>query len=492
MQPIQDISLASPQDRVLLCSPLSSTSVESDWHTGKTNPGTQDITLPGPISKHYLERQQHRESNARSYPRRIHLAIREAKGIYIKDVDGNLYFDCLAGAGSLALGHNHPAVLAAMRATLDTNLPLHTLDLTTPVKDAFVEELFASLPAEFAQKAKIQFCGPSGADAVEAALKLVKTATGRRSVLSFQGGYHGMTHGALSLTGNLKAKHAIAGLMPDVHFLPYPYAYRCPFGLGGEAGHRMSSHYIEALLDDPESGIVPPAAMILEVVQGEGGVIPAPDEWVRQMRRLTHDRTIPLIVDEIQSGLGRTGKLYAFEHAGIVPDVVLLSKAIGGSLPLSVMVYNEALDQWAPGAHAGTFRGNQLAMAAGMATLRYILEHRLSDHAAEMGDRLMAQFRQIQAAFPCLGDVRGRGLMIGVEVVNPAIAANSSGSYPAHPQLASCIQAECLRRGLIIEIGGRHGSVVRFLPPLIVMADQIDSISEIFERGVKAAVDQLL
>lgn len=492
MQPIRNVSLSNTPDFVLSRSSSSSSLLESDLHNEYSAPEEQPITLPGPISKQYLERQQQRESNARSYPRRIRLAIREAKGIYIKDVDGNLYFDCLAGAGTLALGHNHPVVLAAMRSTLDANLPLHTLDLTTPIKDTFVEELFASLPTEFARKAKIQFCGPSGADAVEAALKLVKTATGRRSVLSFQGGYHGMTHGALSLTGNLNAKHAIAGLMPDVHFLPYPYHYRCPFGLGGEAGHRMSSHYIESLLDDPESGIVTPAAMILEVVQGEGGVIPAPDDWMRQMRRLTRDRKIPLIVDEIQSGFGRTGKLYAFEHSGILPEVLLLSKAIGGSLPLSVVLYDESLDQWAPGAHAGTFRGNQLAMAAGTATLRYILEHRLADHAAEMGDRLMTQLRQIQSHFSCLGEVRGRGLMVGVEVVNPAISANPCGSHPAHPQLASCIQAECLSRGLIIEIGGRHSSVVRFLPPLIVTPDQIDSISEIFERAVKAAVEQLL
>ncbi|MEP0920023.1 aspartate aminotransferase family protein [Leptolyngbya sp. DQ-M1] len=492
MQPIRDVSLSNAQDLMVSLSSSAPSILESGFQDGHAAPGAQNITLPGPLSKRYLDRQQQRESNARSYPRRIHLAIREAKGIYIKDVDGNLYFDCLAGAGSLALGHNHPAVLAAMREALDTNLPLHTLDLTTPIKDTFVEELFASLPGEFARKAKIQFCGPSGADAVEAALKLVKTATGRRSVLSFQGGYHGMTHGALSLTGNLKAKQAVSGLMPDVHFLPYPYAYRCPFGLGGEAGHHMSSHYIESLLDDPESGIVSPAAMILEIVQGEGGVIPAPDEWLRQIRSLTRDRNIPLIVDEIQSGLGRTGKLYAFEHSGIMPDVLLLSKAIGGSLPLSVVLYDEALDQWAPGAHAGTFRGNQLAMAAGTATLRYIVENRLSDHATKMGDRLMAHLRQIQSDFPCLGEVRGRGLMVGVEIVNPAIAANRCGSYPAYSQLASCIQAECLRRGLIIEIGGRHSSVIRFLPPLIVTAEQIDSISEIFERGVKAAVEQFL
>lgn len=445
------------------------------------------ITLPGKLSSQYLERQQDRESNARTYPRRIPIAIREANGIYIKDVDGNLYFDCLSGAGTLSLGHNHPVVVEAIRTALDNNLPLHTLDLTTPIKDEFVAELFASLPPKLAQNARIQFCGPTGADATEAAVKLVKTATGRRSMLSFHGSYHGMTNGALSLTGNLDAKAAVSGLMPEVHFLPYPYQYRCPFGLGGEIGHRTSSYYIESILTDPESGIVPPAGMILEIVQGEGGVIPAPDEWIREMRRITYEQNIPLIVDEIQTGFGRTGKLFAFEHSGIIPDVLLLSKAIGGSLPLSVVIYNQNLDQWQPGAHAGTFRGNQLAMAAGIAALRYTIENRLADRAVELGNLLTSHLLQIQSEVSCIGDVRGRGLMVGVEIVNPYGKANKQGFYPQHPQLALQIQAECMRRGLILELGGRHNSVVRFLPPLIVTSEQIDSICEIFQVAIKSA-----
>ncbi len=447
----------------------------------------EEMTVPGSISKKYLDRQAQRESNARSYPRRIPIAIREAKGIYVTDVDGRQYFDCLSGAGTLSLGHNHPVVIEAIRAVLDSGLPLHTLDLTTPIKDQFVEELFSALPSSFANQAKIQFCGPSGADAVEAATKLVKTATGRRSMLSFHGGYHGMTNGALSLTGNLSAKEAVAGLMADVHFLPYPYHYRCPFGLGGEAGYRTSSHYIESILSDPESGIVAPAGLILEIVQGEGGVVPAPDAWVKELRRITYERGVPLIVDEIQTGFGRTGSLFAFEQSGIIPDVLLLSKAIGGSLPLSVVVYNKALDQWNPGAHAGTFRGNQLAMAAGLASLRYTVDNRLSDHAQIMGERLMCHLRQLQNEVSCIGEVRGRGLMVGVEIVNPHESANHRGIYPQYSEMSKQIQAECIRRGLIVELGGRYSSVVRFLPPLIVTADQIDSICEIFQIAVKAA-----
>ncbi|KXK07308.1 MAG: diaminobutyrate-2-oxoglutarate transaminase [Nitrospira sp. OLB3] len=438
----------------------------------------------------YLERQAARESNARSYPRRLPLALSKGKGLYVQDTDGRTYIDCLACAGALALGHNHPVVVEAINRMLRDGLPFQTLDLTTPVKDRFVETLFDCLPPSFAEGAKIQFCGPSGADAVEAALKLVKIATGRRTILAFHGAYHGMTHGALGLMGHLAPKQAIVGLMPEVHFLPFPYEYRCPFGVGGEKGMRLSASYIERMLDDPNSGVVEPAAMILEVVQGEGGVIPAAKTWLQDIRRMTQARGIPLIVDEVQTGLGRTGRLFAFEHADIVPDVVVLSKAIGGGLPLSVVVYRPEWDRWTAGAHAGTFRGNQLAMATGLATMEFITAERIDEHAARMGERLSGLLRQIQAASRSIGDVRGRGLMVGVEIVARDEPLDLPGCHPSAPGLASRIQHEALRRGLILELGGRHNSVVRFLPPLIVTAEQIDTIAAIFADAVKAAEQQ--
>ncbi len=435
----------------------------------------------------YLERQALRESNARSYPRRLPLALTKAKGIYVQDNEGRTYIDCLACAGALALGHNHPVVVEAINRMLRDELPFQTLDLTTPVKDRFVEKVFECLPKEFAEGAKIQFCGPSGADAVEAAIKLVKVASERRTILAFQGAYHGMTHGTLGLTGDLGPKRAISGLMADVHFLPYPYAYRCPFGVGGEEGHRLSSAYIERLLDDPNSGIVEPAGMILEVVQGEGGVIPASLGWLQEIRRITRERGIPLIIDEVQTGLGRTGTLFAFEQAGIVPDVVVLSKAIGGGLPLSVVVYRPELDRWTAGAHAGTFRGNQMAMATGEATIDFICREQVALHAARMGERLMSSLQRIQADSRSLGDVRGRGLMVGVEIVHTDKTPDTSGAFAAAPAMATKIQQEALRRGLILELGGRNNSVVRFLPPLIVTAEQIDTISTIFSEAVSTA-----
>lgn len=458
-----------------------------DWHLS-SNP-----LRPPPaamVRNSYLLRQDAWESNARSYPRRLPIAISEARGIYVKDTEGNVYIDCLAGAGALVLGHNHPVAVEAIREALASRLPMHTLDLTTPVKDHFMEELLDSLPPELAGKMRIQFCGPSGADAVEAAIKLVKTATGRRAMLSFRGGYHGMTHGALALSGNLAPKEPITGLVSDIHFLPYPYSYRCPFGLGGEAGQRASSAYIERMLDDPESGVVTPAGMILEVIQGEGGVLPAPVTWLREIRRITRERGIPLIIDEVQTGWGRTGTLYAFAEAGIEPDVIILSKAIGGGLPLAVIVYKKELDHWKPGAHAGTFRGNQLAMAAGIATLRLIQQQQLTCQAKTMGERLLGHLQRVLEKNRCLGEVRGLGLMVGVEVVDAEGQPDAIGTRPAAPALAQRIQAEALRRGLILEIGGRHGSVVRFLPPLIVTAELIDQIASIFSEAVVAAQRQ--
>ncbi|MDF0734266.1 aspartate aminotransferase family protein [Pseudomonas entomophila] len=439
-----------------------------------------------------LLRQQQQESNARSYPRRIPLALKRARGIHVEDVEGRQFIDCLAGAGTLALGHNHPVVIEAIQRVLADELPLHTLDLTTPVKDQFVQDLFGVLPEALRREAKIQFCGPTGTDAVEAALKLARTATGRSTVLAFQGAYHGMTQGALSLMGSLGPKKPLGALLNSgVQFMPYPYDYRCPFGLGGEAGVRANLHYLENLLLDPEGGVQLPAAVILEVVQGEGGVIPADIEWLRGVRRITEKAGVAMIVDEIQSGFARTGRMFAFEHAGIVPDAVTLSKAIGGSLPLAVVVYREWLDKWTPGAHAGTFRGNQMAMAAGSAVINYLVEHDIGQHAEAMGQRLRGHLQRLQRDFPQLGDIRGRGLMLGVELIDPTGKVDALGHPPASRELAPKVQRECLKRGLILELGGRHGAVVRFLPPLIISAEQVDEVADRFARAVQAAVAAL-
>jgi len=258
--------------------------------------------------------------------------------------------------------------------------------------------------------------------------------------------------------------------------------------MGGQAGADLGVRYIESMLDDPNSGVLLPAGMLLEVIQGEGGVNCVPDGWLRDIRRLTERHGVPLILDEVQTGLGRTGRLYAFQHAGVTPDVLVLSKAIGGGLPLSVVLYRRDLDQWRPGAHAGTFRGNQLAFVAGAATIRYVREQGLDANAAEMGRVLCAELEAIAGEEPCIGDVRGRGLMIGVEIVETSRDAAIVDLPSASGKLARAIQHECLRRGLIVELGGRNSAVVRMLPPLIVTSSDVESIVDRFRDAVKGAV----
>lgn len=242
------------------------------------------------------------------------------------------------------------------------------------------------------------------------------------------------------------------GLIPDVHFMPYPYAYRCPFGVGGEQTHELSSRYIENLLDDPESGIVSPAGMIFEVVQGEGGSIPAPVEWLREMRRITQERNIPLIIDEVQTGLGRTGKLFAFEHAASFRMFWYCPKRLAEvcRYPLSFTIAN-----WMYG-NRGAYRyvpGNQMAMAAGLATLKFIKEHDVPGKVEKLGQHLRNHLNELKLDVNCIGDVRGRGLMVGVEIVNAKASLDRLGHYPQYPELARRIQQECFHGGLILEVG---------------------------------------
>lgn len=436
-------------------------------------------------NQYYVDRQNDFESNARSYPRKFPFALKKAKGSWVEDVEGNKYLDFLCGAGTLALGHNDDEVNQAMVDLLTSDAPLHTLDLTTPVKDRFVHTILSLLPEGLKENAKIQFCSPSGTDAVDAAIKLCKTATGRSTVIAFSGGYHGMGHGALALTGNLNAKNKVANLMAGVQFMPYPYSYRCPFGLGGESGTKACINYFERLLKDPESGITKPAAVILEPIQGEGGVVPAPIEFLQAVRRITQELDIPMIVDEIQCGIGRSGKLFAFEYASIVPDVILASKAIGGTQPMSVIIYNKKLDKWTAGAHAGTFRGNQLAMAAGTVVLNRVSQSEFLADVVKKGDYLRKAMNELKDEVSIIGDVRGKGLMLGVEFIDP----NGPKDIMGHPEpcgeIAALVQKKCFENRLVMEKGGRNGSVMRCLCALNVSMDEINIMLDIFKKVVK-------
>ena len=457
----------------------------------QTRQATSEAGEPATVdlSSDYLRAQAAVESNARTYPRRLPVVIASARGVKVRDVDGRDYFDCLAGAGALALGHNHPVVVEAIRKALEEEAPLQTLDLPTPLKDRFVRTLFESLPPGWRSSYKIHFCGPSGSDAVEAALKLARIATGRRGVFAFHGAYHGMTLGSMSVTGDTTPKRELGGFAGEVQFLPFPSQYRCPFGLGGEAGAEMGARFLERLLEDPNSGLLTPAAAILEIVQGEGGVNVAPNAWLRRIREITARHGVLLVVDEVQTGLARTGRLYAFNHSGVEPDILILSKAVGGGLPLATILYRRELDVWGPGAHAGTFRGNQLAFATGAATIGYILANQLERHVESVGARLQGLLSEIAREVECIGDVRGLGLMVGAEIREPGGGGDSLGREPAAAASARAMRIldECLRRGLIIELGGRSNSVVRFLPPLIATQAEVEEIAGRFRDAVKAA-----
>ncbi|OLQ73281.1 aminotransferase class III [Photobacterium proteolyticum] len=430
--------------------------------------------------------QEHYESEVRSYPRRLPLAIKKASGALVEDSRGQLFLDCLAGAGTLALGYNHPEINQAIIEQLNQGLPYQTLDMTTPAKDKFIKEVMNFLPDDFAANARIQFCGPSGADAVEAAIKLAKQTTGRNTMAAFHGAYHGMTNGTMALMGNLGTKERRQGLMADVHFLPFPYSLRCPFGLKGNEGAKQSIRYIERMLSDDESGVQKPAAIIVEPVQGEGGVIPAPAFWLQELRRITKEHGILLILDEIQCGIGKTGHRFAFEESGITPDILCLSKAVGGGLPMSVLLFDKSIDTWRPGEHTGTFRGNQLAMATGAKALEIIRRDHLVEHAEKAGQYLREGLERIAGYTDCIAEVRGKGLMLGVEIVKPNNQKNKFGEPEADPEMTANIQRAALERGLIIEKGGRQGSVLRFLPPLIISYEQIDFALEALSKAILA------
>ena len=433
----------------------------------------------------FIGRQNDFESSARSYPRKFPFALSKAKGSWVEDVEGNRYLDFLCGAGTLALGHNDDEVNKAMIDLISSGAPLHTLDLTTPVKDRFVETIFSILPEEMRGNVKIQFCSPSGTDATDAAIKLCKTATGRGSVIAFSGGYHGMGHGALSLTGNLNAKTKVQNLMPGVQFMPYPNSYRCPFGLGGEAGTDAACAYFERMLKDPESGVTKPAAVIIEPIQGEGGVIPAPRKFLQTIRRVTKELDIPMIVDEIQCGVGRSGQMFAFEDSGIIPDVILMSKAIGGSQPMSVVIYNKDLDKWTAGAHAGTFRGNQLAMAAGAVVLKRVSDPEFLASVREKGVHIHEAMNALRKEVSIIGDVRGRGLMMGIEFIDPDGPKDVMGHPEPSGTIAAEVQKRCFEHKLIMEKGGRNGSVMRCLCALNVSMEDIDTMIGIFSSVVR-------
>ncbi|MEM9601283.1 MAG: diaminobutyrate--2-oxoglutarate transaminase [Pseudomonadota bacterium] len=401
------------------------------------------------------------ESEVRGYVRSFPTVFTQSRNAHLWDEQGRQYIDFFAGAGTLNYGHNHPRIKAALLDHIQQDGVLHGLDLATSAKIRFLETFESVILRPRQLDYRLQFTGPTGTNAIEAAIKVARKAKSRSHVVAFTNAYHGHSLGALALTGNRRYHNEHYGSHNNVSHLPFD-GY---FGPGTDTAAQL-----RALLQDGSSGLPIPAAIVLETIQAEGGINVASDDWLRAIRALCNDFDIALIIDDIQVGNGRTGTFFSFESAGIRPDIVCLSKAIGGGLPMSVVLIDPALDVWQPGEHTGTFRGNQLAFVAASAALPLWREdtfaHQLKRNATSVETRLNALAQQHD-----LPPARGRGMIWGLCL--PSQAA------------ADAVTQACFEHGLIIETAGAEGNVLKFLAPLTIEHDTLARGLEILEYALQ-------
>jgi len=388
------------------------------------------------------------ESSVRSYCRNFPAVFSRSKGAMMYDEEGNGYIDFFCGAGALNYGHNNPYILDKVIAYLQSDGLLHGMDMFTPAKRAFLETFQEKILKPRNLNYKIMCCGPTGTNSVEAALKLARKVTGRSNVWAFMGCFHGMSLGALALTTEAYARDASGVALHNCTHIPAPYMFE---GLDVIA-------YMQRLLDDDHSGIAKPAALVMETVQAEGGIYPFSPEFLRDCRKFCDDNGILLIVDDIQAGCCRTGTFFSFERGGIQPDMVTLSKSIGGiGMPMSLLMIRPDLDIWQPAEHNGTFRGNQLAFVAGKAAIEYAVEHQLDAEVRRkekiMEDYIRNEILPLDSRLSC----RGIGMMWGVDC--EALGGDAFSK--------AVIQA-CFRKNLILERAGRDSCVVKMMPPLVI------------------------
>ncbi|ABW31354.1 diaminobutyrate--2-oxoglutarate transaminase [Acaryochloris marina] len=391
---------------------------------------------------------EQRESNVRSYCRSFPTVFHRAKGALVYSESGKENIDFLAGAGALNYGHNNDYIKQKVLSYLDADAMTHGLDLHTAAKEKFLATFSEQVLIPKQLDYRIQCCGPTGTNAVEAALKLARKVKNRTGIFSFMGAYHGMTQGSLSVTGNTAIRSGIESFA-QVTFMPYPYRLMDGFD---------TIHYIESVLNDIHSGIEKPAAIIFETVQAEGGIVVAPIDWIQQLRALCDRNDILLICDDIQVGCGRTGPFFSFERANIIPDMVILSKSISGyGFPMSLLLMKQELDQWQPGEHTGTFRGYQLAFVGGTAALEYRSSTDL-EKVVRLKETFLRTFltEEIAPLHPKI-EIRGLGLIWGID-----LAALDDGNF------AKKIATRCFEQGLIIERVGRRDTVLKLLPPLTI------------------------
>ena len=396
------------------------------------------------------------------------------QGHRLYDSDGRAYLDFANGIAVTALGHVHPRVTAAIHAQVDRLIgPINAIGFTEPISD-----LADAIAATFPEGLDSVMFLNSGSEAIDAALKLARRVTGRPGIIAFRGGFHGRTFGATSVTSSaINYRTGYEPLLPGVHLTTFPAVYR---GFGGDEAAAVAGAMADLLAltsnDIPAASV---ASILIEPVQGEGGFTPAPPAFLRELRAFCDEHGILLIADEVQSGYGRTGKMWAFEHAGIEPDVVVLAKAIANGLPLSAIVSSRELqERWGRGAHGSTFGGNPVACAAGLAVLETIRDERLVENAVARGAELRAGLERIAAEDDRIGDVRGPGLMIGVEFIRDRDTREPDGTLPDR------LSAACADAGLLVLTCGRQHEVVRWIPPLDVTAAEISEGVEIFGESL--------
>ena len=428
--------------------------------------------LPGPNARRIIAADARliSPSYTRSYP----LVAQRGRGIVIEDVDGNEFFDFSAGIAVTSTGHCHPEVVAAIQKQAAELLHMSGTDFYYPQLTELAARLSRIAPMPGPHRVHY---GNSGAEAVEAAFKLARYHTKRQHIIAFHGAFHGRTMGALSLTcSKVQQRRRFSPLVPGVVHVPYPNLYRRPAGAEPEQYARDTARYIEDWIFRTE---VPPeecAAIIVEAIQGEGGYLPAPSAFLQELRRICDKHGILLIIDEVQSGMGRTGKWWAIEHSGVAPDMIAVAKGIASGLPLSVLITRAEIMDWLPGSHASTFGGNPVAIAAALATMD-IIEREAMQNAREVGDHILNRTYDWPQRLPLVGDVRGKGLMIGIEFV-----ADKHTKSPAGEQRDHIVEL-AFEKGILFL--GCGPNTLRLCPPLIVTIPQADLALDVLEDCIK-------
>jgi len=408
------------------------------------------------------------ESEVRGYVRSFPAIFDVARGSEIFDENDNRFIDFFAGAGTLNYGHNNPQMTEAMIEYLQRGGIVHGLDKATVAKRAFLTKFRDTILAPRNLQYKVQFTGPTGTNAVETALKLARMIKKRSNIISFTNGYHGLTLGALAVTGNYDYKDESYGSRSNVAFMPFD-------GYFGEGVDTID--YLRRFLEDGSSGVDLPAAIIVETVQGEGGVNVASVGWLKKLEQLCREFDILLIIDDIQVGNGRTGTFFSFERADIYPDMVTLSKSIGGGLPMALLLMRPELDQWQPGEHTGTFRGNNLAFVAATQAMSYWDNEDLAQAITYKGDLLRTELEKLAAKYPELeASVRGLGMIQGLVLPQTGVAGETS--------------SECFQRGLIIETAGANGQVLKFLPSLLISEELLREGLSIVDEALGALLER--